>query len=118
MADNTADQVDFTADQVDLCLDEIVQDVVEDKASAAEVTPHPCEPVVLAISDVKTALLFRLLPPGPRQTPAQMNQRGVSQKTSLTSLLRPAQKGQFCSRNLHHQQAVLPRHLLCVSKRS
>ncbi|KAL3148466.1 hypothetical protein ABBQ38_013911 [Trebouxia sp. C0009 RCD-2024] len=36
MADNTADQVDFTADQVDLCLDEIVQDVVEDKASAAE----------------------------------------------------------------------------------
>ena len=119
MADTTADQVDFTADQVDLCLGDMVQDVAQDKVSAAEVRPHTgasLPPSQYSLS--RTALLFRLLPPGPSQIPAQLNQRGTSQKTFLTSLLRPAQRGHSCSSNLHYKQAMFLKALLYLSQQS
>lgn len=82
---------DFTADQVDLCLGEMVQDVAEDHVSASEVRldTGACLPPVTILS-VKTALLFRRLPPGPSQIPPLVNlqsTRGSTQKKTLISLL-------------------------------
>ena len=90
MGDTTADQVDFAADQVDLCLGDMVQDVAQDQVSGAEVRPQTgASCIVHNTRCQRTALLFRRLPPGPSQIPAQLNQRDIFQNTALTSLLRP-----------------------------
>lgn len=92
-----ANMTELTADQeVDLCLGDVMQDVVADSVSAAEVRPYMCLQPNVTTPSFNTVLLLRLLPLGQSQIPALVWVQSTKDSTAYkkqTSLLRSAQIG-------------------------